>query len=815
MRVLRRIVATLVVIVFLAAVGVGYLVVQSFPMTEGEVRISGLEGPVEVIRDVDGVPHIYATTTSDLFLAQGYIHAQDRFWQMDFWRHIGMGRTAELFGADQVEADIFLRTMGWGDIARREYELAPSEMKGVLDSYASGVNAYLAERTGTRLSFEYAVLALRNRGYQPEPWKPEDTLVWSKVMAWDLRSNLDEEIDRAVLLGTLPAERVAQLYPQYPPGHPFSLPEGAAAAAPLAGVVGRIDRLTAGGFEGVGSNNWVVAGSLTASGAALLANDPHLGIQMPSIWYTVGLHCLPKGDQCPFDVAGVGFPGTPGVVIGHNDRIAWGVTNFGADTMDLVIEKLDPDDSNRYEIDGRMFDMETRTETISVAGGDPVEIEVRSTIHGPVVSDVIQDLDQIGEATEAPDDYVVALRWRALRPSTIAESILDYDLAQNWDEFRLALAKFDIAGQNFVYADIEGNIGYQATGSVPVRAGGNGSVPVPGWNHDSSWTGFIPFDQMPSAYNPESGFIVTANQPPSADGTFLGNDFDLGYRASRITELLTSFERRLTTDDMRAIQMDAATPAVRPIVGALLEVKPTDIGVAAAQTLLRSWLEDGAAMAVDSNGAAVFAATWRALVTSVFNDELGSDRAMEGGSRTYRSMELLLENPEDPWWDDVTTPRVENRDGAMLNALRAAVDELTRTQGEDSSGWRWGRMHTANFRNQSFGMSGIPPIEAIFNRGGVQTSGGSSIVNATGWHINEGYEVTELPSMRMVVDWADLDATTLIHTTGQSGHAFQSHYSDFTFDWSIGRGRVLRFTLDEIRTGEASTLRMLPSDADF
>lgn len=814
MRVLRRIVVTFVVLAVLAAGGTAYLVTQSFPVKSGEIEVPGLLGPVEVIRDLDGVPHIYATTTHDLFLAQGYVHAQDRFWQMDFWRHIGMGRTAELFGANQVEADVFLRTMGWGDVARREYERAPRAVREILDSYTAGVNAYLEERTGYRLSFEYAVLAIRNRDYSPEPWSPADSLVWGKVMAWDLRSNLDDEIDRTVLLGKLPAERVTQLYPDFPASHPFSVPDATPVVADVGQVSAALDELVGGSFEGIGSNNWVVAGTKTASGYPLLANDPHLEIQMPSIWYTVGLHCLPKGDRCPWNVAGVGFPGTPGVVIGHNDRIAWGVTNLGADTMDLVVEKVDRDDPTNYELEGRLLPMEIKRETIKVAGDDPVVIEVRRTIHGPVVSGIFADLDQIGDAVTTPEDYVVSLRWRALEPSQLVESILQYNLAGNWDEFRFALNKFDIAGQNFVYADVDGNIGYQATGRVPIRASGDGSLPVPGWTNEFSWQGYVPFSQMPSVFNPPQGFIVTANQPPQQDGPFLGRDFDLGYRADRITNLLQSFGRVVTADDMRSIQMDTLTPEATRIVVAMGAVDSDNADVTTAQVILHRWVDDGAFMAVDSPGAAVFAAAWRSLLASVINDEVGTAHALEGGSRSYRAFVQLLNEPDDPWWDDIETPKVEDRDEALEDALAGAMAELRLTQGDEPDNWRWGRMHIANFRNQSFGVSGIVLIEAIFNRGGVQTGGGSSIVNATGWSAPKGYEVTGLPSMRMVIDLANLGNSTLIHTTGQSGHTFHSHYSDYIFDWSVGRSRRLRFDLQDVKTGAESTLKMLPFNDD-
>jgi len=345
---------------------------RAFPDVDGEVTMTGLDAQARVIRDDMGIAHIYADTSHDLFMTQGYVHAQERFWQMDFWRHIGSGRLSEMFGDTQVETDAFLRTMGWHDVAVAQYAAADPEARAVLDAYTDGVNAYLSSRSPAELSFEYTVLELLNHSYEPEPWTPIDTLTWGLAMAWDLRGNMDAEIARAMVLGTLPPEQVAQLWPPYPGDmNPYIVPEdelvtdgtpnASIRAVPgvrtaLSSVADKLDLVAAigvpGAGSGIGSNAWVISGSRTDTGMPILANDPHLGIQMPSIWYQNGLHCTTVSDDCPYDVVGFSFSGVPGVIIGHNANIAWGVTNLGPDVQDLFIEKVNPDNPNHAVASG-------------------------------------------------------------------------------------------------------------------------------------------------------------------------------------------------------------------------------------------------------------------------------------------------------------------------------------------------------------------------------------------------------------------------------------------------------------------------------
>ena len=810
---------------------------RSFPQVDGEVRLSGLDGPVDIYRDTFGVPHIYASSTNDLFFAQGYVHAQDRFWQMDFWRHIGSGRLSEMFGESQLETDQFLRTLGWARVVEQELTQLDPQSLAILDSYAQGVNAYLADHTGSELSLEYAVLKLLNPDYQVEAWQPLHSLTWAKAMAWDLRGNMDDEIERAILLKSLGAERVAELFPPYPAEHPLIvtrgngesiLDRGAAVSAGFASVVTSLDSplsnlavridaldgLIGPSGSGVGSNSWVVSGERTSTGKPLLANDTHLSAQMPSIWYEIGLHCTPQVETCPFNVTGFSFAGAPGVIIGHNARIAWGFTNLGPDVMDLYIEKLNPANPDQYEVNGEWVDMVKVQETIQIAGGEPVELTVRYTRHGPVVSETYGKLDGFSEAAgvELPASYAISLRWTALEVSHTFPAIWRLNQAGNWDEFRRAMSLFDVPSQNTVYADVDGNIGYQSPGKIPVRASGDGWLPVPGWTDEYEWMGYIPFKEMPYAFNPPQGYIVAANNAVVGPDYpyFITAEWNYGYRAARIMEMIAAHAGPIDVAWMQAMQGDNLDLNAKILTPYLPQAQWGRPILAQTFELLQTW--DGQ-NSMDSAGAALFAVFWKNLLAATFHDDLPEAYYPEGGSRWIQVVRNLVEQPNSPWWDDRTTPGlVETRDEILLRAFTSAVDELEKTQGKDPSKWAWGDLHTLTLRNQTLGKSGVAPIEAIFNRGPYPTAGGESIVNATGWEANakHPYEVTWLPSKRMVVDLNDLSNSMTIHTTGESGHAYHPHYADMVDLWRTIQYHPMLWERARVEAEAEGHLRLVP-----
>lgn len=860
-RILFLVVAALVVLAVGAAFFLTWTIHRSFPQTTGELQLKGLKSTVTVQRDDLGIPTITAESSHDLFFAQGFTHAQDRFFEMDFRRHVTAGRVAEMFGESQAATDAFLRTLGWREVAEKEVEALDDKSRAYYEAYADGVNAYLSSRSGAELSLEYAVLGIQNPDYKPEPWQPADSVAWLKAMAWDLRTNLPEETDRAQLITALgdpaaPETRalVEKLYPDYPfEKNPVIVPKVStvdpipaeeADAAPAAhtgdGSASVTDALTTvewqeassvieaagllvdGAGEGIGSNSWVVSGDLTESGKPLLANDPHLGASLPSVWYQVQLKCAKVSEECPFDVGGFSFSGLPGIVIGHNAHIAWGFTNLTTDVTDLYIEKVQGD---QYLRDGALVPLDVRTETIRVAGGDDIEIEVRSTVHGPIISGLTRDFTGLadkpavaqgdgfanpaaGDAAEA--EYAVSLRWTALEPGTTPQAIFALSTAKDFDAFRRAAALFDVPAQNLVYADVEGNIGYQAPGRLPIRGAGDGWVPQPGWDSAYDWKGFIPFDDLPVSYNPPEGYIVTANNAIIDNDYkhFLSRDWDYGFRAERIAHMI---ERRaaaapLTAQDMRDIQADNEMRIGEQLTVALDGVDVDGKGPKAAVGLLRTWDAQNDA---DSPAAAFANVLWSNLVHNLFLDR-DVPLPVHDQGRLFAVVGAMLDDPTDPLWVNERIG-VDSMDEMLAFSAEQAYEELRDLQGEDVTRWNWGSLHALTLTSSTFGSSGIAPIEMLFNRGPFPVGGGSSVVNATGWLLGESYATTTVPSMRMVVDLGDFDASTWNQLTGTSGHAFHRHYTDQTDAWSKAEQTPWAFTKKAIKKAAVDTLVLRPA----
>ncbi|MFI7707072.1 penicillin acylase family protein [Nonomuraea sp. NPDC049480] len=829
-RPLRWFARVLTVLLALALVLAGvlvYTVRKSFPQVEGTLRLPGLTGNVEIYRDKSGIPHIYAASAADLFMAQGFVHAQDRFYEMDFRRHMTAGRLSELYGSSTLDTDKALRTMGWRRVAERELPELDQQTQDYLNAYAKGVNAWLsANPNASDRSLEYSVIKIQNGDYRPEPWTALDSLSWLKAMAWDLRSNMEDEIDRALIAAKVPRERVEQLYPAYPYDRhaPIvtqgtidqdrfdqraeprlrgragtgALTQAAKTLDSVPSTMGTEDR------EGVGSNSWVISGDHTKSGKPLLANDPHLSPQLPSVWYQAGLHCQKVTEECPYDVTGFTFSGVPGVIIGHTDKIAWGFTNLGPDVADLFLEQVDGD---TYLYKGEQVKLETRQEQIKVAGGSPVTITVRSTVHGPLINEVMSAAKPTGEAN------AVALQWTALTPGRSADAIFALNKATDWQEFKAAAALFEVPAQNLVYADTSGKIGYQAPGRIPVRAKGDGTWPVPGWTGEYDWRAApIPYDQLPSVEDPAEGFIVTANNAvidPERYKPLLTKDWAYGYRSERIRDLVKAAIENGKVDAaaMTAIQQDTRNGFAETLVPALMEVDLAGPG-GQARELLKSW--DGT-QGVDSAAAAYFNAVWRQVLMLTFNDELPEGARPGGGDRWYEVIRRLLQLPDDPFWDDVTTKnRTETRDDILRQALASAYQELADRLGEDVASWRWGDLHRLELVNGSLGTSGIAPVEALFNRGPFAVPGNKDAVNATGWNVQGDYEVTAVPSMRMIVDLSDMDNSQWINLTGASGHAFHENYWDQAEVWAGGGLLPMHSKPESVRKAALHTLRLTP-----
>jgi penicillin G amidase len=754
--------AVLVVAAVLFAV---WAVRRAWPQESGKIVIQGLSAPVEVVRDRWGVPHLYARNERDLFFAQGYVHAQDRLWQMCFNRLVSGGRLSSLFGPGPLPTDRYLRTLGLRRLAERDLALLTPETRAFLDAYSAGVNAFLATQGG--LPVEFRIL-----GVKPEPWTPLDSVAWTRAMGLNLSQNSGIEMARARLAQKLGAEAVRQLIPSYPADGPVIVEPMTGSPQPLAPLAELLP-LPAGSRWA--SNGWVVHGSRTASGKPLLANDTHLGLSMPSVWYEMGLH----GGR--FDTVGFSFAGMPFVIIGQNRRIAWGITNLNADVQDLYLEKLDnPERPAAALYQGRWEKLSRLSESIPVKGAAPEPFEVLSTRHGPLMHRVLPDW------RSAPP---MALAWQAADGSRMMDALAQLGRAGSWPEFRNALSRWDTPSLNFVYADVDGHIGYQSTARVPLRAPGHdGLTPVPGWDGRFEWQGEIPFAEMPSVLDPPAGFIVTANQRVVGDDYphSLGGDYAGPERASRLTELLAA-EPRLTPERAREIQTDTFSALARDLRPVLLAVRPQGELEAAALDRFKAWdlrFDPGAV------GASVFAVWIRHLRFGTFEDELGPDLGPAVGPLIDTQMGLLtslMAQPRAPWFDDKRTPAVEGRDDIVRRSFSQAVAWLAKEHGEEPGQWTWGQVQTASFAHQPLGLAGIPPLAKIFNATLVPAPGWENTVNLVGSAAPRRFKAAFGVSQRFVADLADLTRSVAVNSTGQSSLIFHRHRQDQVLLWSAGR----------------------------
>ena len=887
----------------LAAAGAagGYLWLRgSLPGIDGERAVAGLAAAVEVVRDRHGVPHVLARNEEDALFALGYVHAQDRLWQMEMNRRIGAGRLAEVLGTPALATDRLLRVLGLYRRAKAGLaHLSPGARRRV-DAYVRGVNAWMEGRTGP-LPPEFLIL-----GFEPEPWTAADTAVWVKVMALDLGREWTRDLMRLRMSGFLAPERILDFYTPYHEDRPRGVQLPASPPAPPAGVrstpetrsdpprgagrapaspesatrpasvpvaarsrpgadrgppversrrvprraspgtppaVGREALLAAGAAPPrrasassafapadflhrpasghPGSNSWAVSGERSATGKPFLANDPHLGLTAPSVWYFVHLSWPGR------DVVGATFPGMPTVVLGHNGRAAWGFTNTGADTQDLFLEKLDPEDPARYLApDGyRRFD--TRREVIEVKDGDDVVVQVRESRHGPVLDD-----GSAAAARAAPPGHVFALGWTTLREDDLTlEAGLGLPEARDWTGFVENLRGFHSPPLNVSYADVDGDIGFLVSGRVPIRptrtgagagAGAGpgqgqgpgpdrrrpGTIPRPGWTGDHDWLGFAPYEAMPRVHNPPGGAVVTANHAvTAADPPYpLTFEWAAGFRAERIMERLAARPRH-DAESFRSLQQDRVSTFARALLPRLRRVPlGEDAGPLArrARGLLDGWDGD---MDPDRPEPLVFQAwiwTFGRLVTA---DELGRVQR-EAWGRKGAFLRRILET-HGIWCDDVRTAPVERCDEMLARALEEAVRRIAERQGDDPAGWRWGREHFALGEHRPLGST---PLAPVFNLRG-PAPGGVYTVNAFEFSPlddEEPFVSRNGPSLRAIYDLSDLDRSLFMHSTGQSGNVLSPLYDSFEEGWRKGEYVTIPTRREAFEDGALGRLRLTP-----
>lgn len=711
-----------------------------------------LGGEVTVTRDQWGIPHIRASRDEDAVFALGFVHWQDRAWQMDFQRRVAQGRLAEIVGKAALPQDKFLRTWGFQRAAQSALNALSPESRKLIAAYTAGVNAAMAQR---KTALEFQILR-----YTPEPWTDVDSVSWSKLMAFDLGGNYEEEVNGAAIVKKLGEKGLAEVYPPYPQSAPTILSADevgktaqlkqqaqTALALPDATLRALQTNLAAArqlgmqAVPGKGSNDWVIAGSRTASGKPILADDPHLALTSPMLWYLADV----QGDK--LKAIGASIPGLPAIVIGRNERVAWGVTNVNPDVQDLFVE---PEGAK----------LTSRTEIIKVKGQPDVQLTVQESVHGPIIS---------GEGAENLGPRV-ALQWTALQGGdTTMDAFLGLNYAANWPDFTRALKQYVAPSQNFVYADIDGNTGYYAPGRVPTRNGWDGSLPVKG-DGSREWTGFIPFDKLPHTFNPADGLVVTANNKvvPDSYGFNLGNNRNWAepYRAERITELLQARPSGLTVDDVKKVQMDTVSLVWRDLKPLLLATRPDGETSRKALELLKGW--DGNET-IDSVPATIYE-TWLLKLQEMGFDELPNKTVLN--SLAVRNQ--LASKGE--------LCGAEGCDDDLTRTLKAAVDSLGTRLGADMNAWQYGKLHQVASNHRIF--AEVKPLAQIFNHS-APTPGGTNTVDVARPD-HDTFKQTHGPSYRQIIDLSDLNKSVFIGSLGQSGNPLLPHAADQQPMWIAG-----------------------------
>lgn len=771
-------VALTVFLVGLAATLWGFVFLRPLPTTDGDERLLGLQARAEVLRDRHGVPHVFAANERDLFFLQGYVTAGDRMFQMDLYRRAAAGRLSEVLGEPTLDADRFMRTIGLARAAKADLALLAPQTVRLLEAYADGVNRYLAQHAQS-LPVEFLLL-----GYQPEPWTPLDTLAIAKLQLYDAAGNYPQELLRADIATRLGPAAIDALMPD-----PSKIAAGIdahawAQVAPLfspgSGVRGlaALDGLLAGSGQWTGSNCWALAGPRTKSGKPLLAGDPHLPARNPSIWYEVAL------DAADLHLIGFSIPGVPGVVIGHNDRVAWSFAYAYADTQDLFVERQDPADFRRYEYRGSYEPATFVREEVRVKGRAlPVIVDVAITRHGPIITPVLE-----GQTAQ------VALRWSALDGGTTLQAVMGMDRARSLDEFRAAAAGFTGAALSACYADVDGHIGYLLVGRLPDRRG-DGRLPVPGWTGEYDWRGLLPASANPAVLDPPDGIVLNANNRPvtATDAVGWNGEWDPGFRYDYLRGALERGGPADLASTMR-LQNDYTSLPVTRFRETLLAAKPRTAQGQQLQDVARRW--DGT-LGIDSAGAAVYESWLVAFARRTFAPKLGQElyaRYLTDG-RPISALYALLPDASSPWFVELGDPAVSGRDAIAGEALDDAARDLTARLGADMTAWRWGDLHTITFDHP---LAAVKPLDRILNIGPVRRAGDGYSPNNGAYPLVRPYGQRTHPSERQIVDLADVDASLSVIATGQSGMPFSKYWGDQTAVWASGKYKAMALSRERI-----------------
>ena len=780
-----------------------YELTVSFPQTSGSVGMPGLIDEVRVRRDAYGVPHVIATNEHDALYALGVVHAQDRLWQMDMQRRAAMGELSEVVGAPTIPFDKMFRIIGLRRTAERIEKQLPDDTRRKLQWYADGVNAWIHHQKGS-YPVEFDILR-----YEPRDWTPLHSILVARLIAWELNLSWWTDVTYGALEEKLGADRVRDILPTYEydptaptaPVVPAATSTGGTAALSYLHTAQEYRAYMGRPLAPGGSNAWAVAPSRSLTGAAILANDTHLHLTSPSQWYEV------QYDIPGLLVCGMSIPGVPGVVTGRNDSIAWGVTNLMADDADFFIEEIN-DSAKTYRRGDAWVPLQFIEEEIPVRNDTAVTIQVRLTSHGPIVTDIATSLNRTRPR------FTASMRWVGYEPDDQVGTFLRLNRARSWGEFTKALSTFSVPGQNFVYADVKGHIGYVCAARLPIRGRGRGLLPVPGWEPGSGWTGFVPFESLPRQLDPAEGFIASANNKIGANvaPSVIGDLWEPSSRIRRLRAVLGEPGAKFSVRAFEELQNDTYSQYARDLAP-MVEAAFADsvVGTAFAAKVgpyFRNWNHrfDRSDIAT-----AIYQVFLNHLLRNIYLDEMGDDIFHDWCMLVnipLRVTARLLRENTSPWFDDVRTAQSETRDMIVARSARETLEDLTARFGPATKEWRWEALHTVTLHHP-FGMQ--KPLDRLFDIGPFPYPGGSTSMMSGEYSITEPYEVTVGASYRQIFDLGDRREYRSVLPSGESGQVLHRHYDDQTPLWLSGRYRIVR--MDAAGDG-VEELLLKPGKAD-
>ncbi len=786
LKTLIGILSTLLILFLVTVIGSYFYLKKSLPDYSGTKEIVEINSEIKIYRDNHAIPTVYADNNDDIYFALGFLHAQERMFQMDLTRRAGEGKLSEILGSKTIAFDKMFKTLGLSKISQEAFKNYDGEVKKSLIAYAKGVNEFIKNNSG-KLTIEFDVL-----GYKPEPWKPEHSILIAKLMAWELNISWWSDIAFTHLIQKLGLEKVKEIMPDYKENAPTIIPQNIEnlASVPLDFIKVDRDFRKFTGFVGthIGSNNWVVNGEHSNSGKPIIANDPHLSFSIPGKWYIANLH------SPNLNAEGVTIPGIPGIVIGKNKNISWVVTNVMADDSDFYIEKLDST-KTKYFFNNEWHSLEVHKDTIKVKDSSDVIFEIRKNHRGPIISD-IHPYKRLFP-NEEQNKAVISMRWSALAPTTDIKAFYLINRAKDWKEFNNGVQFFTSPGQNFVYGDKEGNIGYVAGVRLPKRKNNSVSFVYSGLTDEYDWEGFVPFKENPRVYNPKQGFLASANNKTIQDYPYhISNVWEPSSRIERITELLKKKEKH-SKEDFQKYQMDFYSYYAKEIVPYILQaysaVKVENANLKKALEILKQW---DFILLANSQVPTVYTVFYQYLLKNIFEDEMGKNLFKEYiflANVPYRTVPVLLKENKSQWFDNVNTKVIETRDEIIRKSLKDAIEFLERKMNADITYWQWGKLHKLTLKHFFHGISGL--LDKLFDVGPFEIGGDGTTIFNTEYSLTKPYSNKLGPSMRYIYDFAEPDNYRIILPTGQSGHFLSKHYHDMTQKWL--NGKVIEINTNE------------------